>query len=140
MKRLLSFIFALVLLVTTAVLLFLYVDVPSWALYQQELRSYNWFQPTLYSLVAIVLIVAIIMLIFGLSPSHKKRNLTLEYGDGDMSFNKRAIEKNIQHTVEKYQDVRQPSIAVNLYQKKKPLILILYWTFLSHKQIVFKRL
>lgn len=119
MKRLLSFLFALVLLVTTAILLFLYVDIPSWMLYQQELRSYNWVQTTLYSLVGVVLVVAIVMIILGLSPSHKKRNFTSKYADGNMSFNKRAIEKNIQHTVGKYQDVRQPSIAVYLYEKKK---------------------
>lgn len=119
MKRLFSFLFAFVLLVTIAILMFLYVDIPSWALYQQELRSYSWFYPTLYSLVGIVLVIALIMIIFGLLPSHKKRSLTLKYGDGDVSLNKRAIEKNIQHTVEKYPEVRHPSIAVHLYQKQK---------------------
>ncbi|WP_010285989.1 alkaline shock response membrane anchor protein AmaP [Kurthia massiliensis] len=119
MKRLFSFLYGLVLLVATATLLFLVIDQSSWATYQEQLRAYEWFMPTVYIVVGVLIFIAIIMLIFALSPSHKKRNVALKYGDGDLMLNKKAIEKNVRYTVAKYDDIRQPSVSVQMYDKKK---------------------
>ncbi|GGG30451.1 hypothetical protein GCM10007425_26360 [Lysinibacillus alkalisoli] len=119
MKRFVSLIFGLLIFVVTATLLFLYAEVPSWEKYQQELTSYSWFDTALYSTAGILLVIALFMIIFAFLPSHRKRGLYLKYNDGEIYLNKRSIEKNIQHTVAKYNDIRQPTINVKLYQKKK---------------------
>jgi uncharacterized alkaline shock family protein YloU len=119
MKRLLSFLYGVLLLVATATLLFLVIDNPSWTTYKEQLRDVNWFMPAVYSVVGLLMFIAIMMLIFALSPSHKKRQLALKYGEGDLLLNKRAIEKNIRYTIAKYEDIRQPSVSVQMYDKKK---------------------
>lgn len=118
MKRFVSFIVSIVLLVTLGTMGFLLLNQPEVASYQETLRNYEWFYPTLLSLYIISVVMAFAILIFSLSPSYKRRGLYLKYDDGEIYMNKKSIEKNIQHTLAKYEDVRQPSIDVKLYQKK----------------------
>lgn len=118
MKRFVSFIVSVILLVTLGVMGFLLLNQPEVATYQQTLREYEWFHPTLLSLFIVSVVIAFAILIFSLSPSYKKRGLYLKFDDGEIYMNKKSIEKNVQHTLAKYDDVRQPSIDVTLYQKK----------------------
>lgn len=119
MKRLLSFLYGLVLFIATALLLFLIIDQSSWAMYQEQLRAYDWFMPAVYSVVGVLIVIAIIMVIFALSPSHKKRNVALKYCQGNLMLNKKSIEKNVRYTVAKYEDIREPNVSVQMYDKKK---------------------
>lgn len=118
MKRFLSFLLGLFLLVLIGTFLFLYVDYASLAPYQEQLRSYNWFEPTFYSMVAAGLLLALILIVYSFTPSHKKRGLYLSYNDGNIYMNKRSIEKVVLHTLNKYDAVRQPIVTIRMYQKK----------------------
>lgn len=53
-----------------------------------------------------LLVVALGLIIFALKPSHKKRGLYLRYPDGEIYLNKKSIEKNVQLTLAKYDDIR----------------------------------
>lgn len=119
MKRFLSFLLGLFLLVLIGTFLFLYVDYSSFTAYQQQLQSYSWFEPTLYSMVAAGLLLALILIVYSFTPSHKKRGLYLSYNDGEIYMNKRSIEKVVLRTLDKYEAVRQPSVSIKMYQKKQ---------------------
>lgn len=119
MKRFISLLFGLLIVVVTGTLIFLVLDQPEIARYQQQLLTFNWFWPTLWTLIGMLLVVALGLIIFALKPSHKKRGLYLRYPDGEIYLNKKSIEKNVQLTLAKYDDIRQPSIDVTLYQTKK---------------------
>ncbi|MBM7699649.1 alkaline shock response membrane anchor protein AmaP [Kurthia huakuii] len=118
MKRFLSFLLGLFLLVLIGTFLFLYVDYSSFTAYQQQLQSYSWFEPTLYSMAAAGLLLALILIVYAFTPSHKKRGLYLSYNDGNIYMNKRSIEKVVLHTLNKYDAVRQPIVTIRMYQKK----------------------
>lgn len=119
MKRLLSFLFGLLILIVLGILSFLAFE--TFLPWKAELLLYQtpWFLPTLGVLVGILVIIAIGLIIFAFRPSHKKRGLYLEYEDGEIYLNKKSIEKTVQHTVAKYGDIRQPKVDVTLYQTKK---------------------
>lgn len=118
MKRFLSFLLGLFLLILIGTFTFLYVDNPRLTEYQEQLVSYSWFELTLYILAAVGLILALAFIIYSFTPSHKKRGLYLSYNDGEIYMNKRSIEKVVLRTLDKYEAVRQPSVSINMYQKK----------------------
>lgn len=119
MKRFFSFLFGLLILIVVGVLSFLAFE--NFLPYRVELLLLQtpWFLPTIGVLIGLLVIAAIGFIIFALKPSHKKRGLYLEYDDGEIYLNKKSIEKTVQHTVAKYDDIRQPKVDVTLYQTKQ---------------------
>lgn len=119
LKRFISFLFGLLIIIVVGSLALLTVDVPNWWKYSLLFQQYTWIVPTIWGLTALLLLIALGFIIFAFWPSHKKRGLYLKYDDGEIYMNKKSIEKNVQHTVSKYDAVRQPSIDVTMYQTKK---------------------
>ena len=119
MKRIWHFLLGLLILITVGVLLLLQANVADLQPYQDDLMAYNWFEPALYITAAVLLLIGLIYLLSAFKRSYKSKQLLLSFSDGEIVINKKSIEKNVQHTVGKYSSVRQPSIDVNLYQKKQ---------------------
>ncbi|GEK32869.1 alkaline shock response membrane anchor protein AmaP [Kurthia sibirica] len=119
MKRILALSFGLLIVVVVGVLLYFNMEIPRKWNYKNELLQYSWFEPTLYTLSTLLFVIACALIIFACKPSNKKRGLYLKYGDGTIYINKKSIEKNVLHTIAKYDGIRQPSATVILYQKKK---------------------
>jgi uncharacterized alkaline shock family protein YloU len=118
-KRLWSLILGLLILVTVGTLLFLIIDYKDFTKYQEDLWNTSWFEPTIYSVAGVLLFIGLLYIIYALRPSYKSNKLVLNYADGEVSINKKSIEKNVLHTVKQYDAIRQPSIDVKLYQKKQ---------------------
>lgn len=110
MKPLLIMRFA-ILLIATATLLFLISNSPSWTIDKK-----GWFKPAIYSVFG--LFIALMVLV-AFTSSRKKRQTSFADHEGELLLNKRAIEKNIRYTIAKYEDVRQPNISVQMYDKQK---------------------
>ena len=119
MKRVVQFVLGLWILVVVGVLLFVYIEHEAITAYQRDLESFSWFLPTLYWTAGLLMAVGLFLLIFAFRPSYKSRGLFFSYDDGELFINKKSIEKNVLHTIRKYDNLRQPSINVNLYQKRQ---------------------
>ncbi|MER2192746.1 MAG: alkaline shock response membrane anchor protein AmaP [Solibacillus sp.] len=119
MKRILSFLFGLWILLVVGVLLFVFLDIDSLQSDQQELQQYRWFLPTVYWSAGLLMFVALVMMLFAFRPSYKSKGLLLSYQDGELYIDKKSIEKTVLHTIRKYDHVLQPSVNVQLFQKKQ---------------------
>ena len=119
MKRLWHFILGLWIIVAVGTLLFLQIDYEQFTEYQEQLLAYNWFLPTLYAVTGALLLIGFIYLFSAFKRSYKSKHLVTSYPDGELFVNKKSIEKTVLHTLQKYNNVRQPSIDVNLYTKKQ---------------------
>lgn len=87
--------------------------------YQQDLQQYSWFLPALYWASGLLMFVALLLVLLAFRPSYKSRGLHLSYQDGELYIDKKSIEKTVLHTIRKYDEVRQPSVDVQLFQKKQ---------------------
>ncbi|MEE1132295.1 MAG: alkaline shock response membrane anchor protein AmaP [Caryophanon sp.] len=119
MKRFVQFFVGLWIVVVTGVFLFIYIDYEPIAEYQRTLQRYDWFEPALYWTAGLLAAFGLLLLLLSFRPSYKSRGLVMSYDDGELFINKKSIEKNVLHTVRQYSDVRQPSIKVDLYQKRQ---------------------
>lgn len=119
MKRILNFILGLWIFVVVGVLLFVFLDIDPITSYQEQLQQYSWFLPALYWTAGLLLAVALVMMLWTFRPSYKSRGLLLSYSDGEVYINKKSIEKTVLHTIRKYEHVRQPSVEVQLFQRKQ---------------------
>lgn len=119
MGRIVSFIFGLWILLVVGVLLFVFLDIDALMPYQEQLQQYTWFLPALYWASGLLLFVALLLMLFAFRPSYKKKGLHFSYRDGELYIDKKSIEKTVLHTIRKYDEVRQPSVDVQLFQKKQ---------------------
>lgn len=134
LKRLISFIVGLLVFVGLGSLLFMAIEHQKLTDYQQTLWQYNWFAPTLYTIAGVVILIALIFLFFSFTTSYKKRGIYEKFEDGDVYINKRTIENNVQHTLAKYDDVRQPKVLVKLHQKKRDAYMDIFVDLLVARQ------
>lgn len=118
-KRIWHFIFGLWIIVTVGVLVFLYIDYEDFKPYQDDLTAYSWFDTALYITAGLLMLVGLIIFFMAFKRSYKSRQLVVSYPDGELTINKKSIEKNILHTLRNYDNVRQPSVDVKLFQKKQ---------------------
>lgn len=119
MKRVLSFVLGIWILLVVGVLLFVFLDIDSLQASQQQLQQYSWFLPALYWSAGLLMFVALLFVLYAFRPSYKSKGLLFSYQDGELYIDKKSIEKTVLHTVRKYDNVRQPSVDVQLFQKKQ---------------------
>lgn len=119
LKRLISFLIGLIVFLGIGTLALMVFDLPQLSTIQQQLSRYEWFEPTLYSLIALSVLTALIFLVFSSTTSYKKRGIYERFDDGDMYITKQTVENHVKQVIEKYDDVRQPTVAVKLHQRSK---------------------
>ncbi len=134
LKRLISFIVGLLVLVGLGSLLFMAIEHSAITKYQEDLWRYNWFAPTLYTIAGVIVLIALISIFYAFTTSYKKRGIYEKFDDGDFYINKQTIENNVQHTLAKYDDVRQPKVSVKLHQKKRDSYMDIFVDLLVAKQ------
>lgn len=119
LKRLISFLIGLIVFLGIGALALMVFDIPQLSDIQRQLSGYEWFEPTLYILTALIVFIALIFLLFAFSTSYKKRGIYERFEDGDIYITKQTIENHVKQAIEKYDDVRQPTVAVKLHQRSK---------------------
>lgn len=119
MIRIWRFLFGLWILITVGVLLFLIIDYKQFSPYKEQLVAYQWFYPALYWTAGLLMFVGLIIFLLAFKRSYKSKLLVTSYPDGELTINKKSIEKNILHTLRTYDNVRQPTVDVKLFQKKQ---------------------
>lgn len=118
MKRLKNFILGILIVVIVGFLLFMYIDYSPIAQYQNYFYQFNWFQPLLIGLAALLILIGLILFFSTFKPTHRKPGLYQVYSDGHIYVSRRSIENTVYDTVKKYDDIRQPNVVSKLYNKK----------------------
>lgn len=119
MKRLKNFILGLLILVIVGVLLFMYIKDSRITQYQDYLTQFNWFQPTLITLAALLILIGLILVFSLFKPTYRKPGLYKDFNDGHIYVSRKAIEKSAYDTLVQYDQIRQPNVIAKLYNKKK---------------------
>ncbi|EHJ07623.1 alkaline shock response membrane anchor protein AmaP [Staphylococcus simiae] len=118
MKRLKNFILGLLIVVIVGFLLFMYIQDSRITEYQDYFLQFNWFQPLLITLAALLILIGLILVFSIFKPTHRKPGLYKEYDDGHIYVSRKAVEKSAYDTITKYDQVRQPNVVAKLYNKK----------------------
>lgn len=118
-KRLKNFILGLLIVVIVGVLLFMYIKDSRITQYQDYLTQFNWFQPTLITLAALLILIGLILVFSLFKPTYRKPGLYKDFNDGHIYVSRKAIEKSAYDTLVQYDQIRQPNVIAKLYNKKK---------------------
>ncbi|ORO16232.1 hypothetical protein B8A02_01700 [Staphylococcus aureus] len=118
MKRLKNFILGLLIVVIVGFLLFMYIQDGRITEYQDYFLQFEWFQPLLISLAALLILIGLILVFSIFKPTHRKPGLYKDFDDGHVYVSRKAVEKTAFDTVAKYDQVRQPNVVAKLYNKK----------------------
>ena len=119
MRRLKNFFLGLFIIVVVGTLLFMYLDISQIKSYQQELLKYNWFEPTLIGLSALLILIGLILVFSLFKPTYRKPGLYKDFEDGHIYVSRKAVEKSAYDTLTQYDQIRQPNVIAKLYNKKK---------------------
>ncbi|MCJ1655845.1 alkaline shock response membrane anchor protein AmaP [Staphylococcus sp. NRL 16/872] len=118
MKRLKNFILGLLIVAIVGFLLFMYIKDSRISQYQHYFLQFNWFQPLLIGLAALLILIGLILVLSIFKPTYRKPGLYKDYNDGHIYVSRKAVEKTAYDTLAKYEDVRQPNVVSKLYNKK----------------------
>ncbi|HEH1176848.1 TPA: alkaline shock response membrane anchor protein AmaP [Staphylococcus aureus] len=118
MKRLKNFILGLLIVVIVGFLLFMYIQDGRITEYQDYFLQFEWFQPLLISLAALLILIGLILVFSIFKTTHRKPGLYKDFDDGHVYVSRKAVEKTAFDTVAKYDQVRQPNVVAKLYNKK----------------------
>ena len=118
MKRLKNFILGLLIVVIVGFLLFMYIKDSRITQYQDYFLQFNWFQPLLIGLAALLILIGLILVFSIFKPTYRKPGLYKDYNDGHIYVSRKAVEKSAYDTLKKYDEIRQPNVVTKLYNKK----------------------
>ncbi|ARJ50336.1 alkaline shock response membrane anchor protein AmaP [Staphylococcus lutrae] len=118
MTRLKNFILGLLIVVIVGFLLFMYVDYQPIKQYQNYFYQFNWFDPLLIGLAALLILIGLILFFRAFKPTYRKPGLYKDYSDGHIYISRKSIENTVYDTLRQYENVRQPNVVSKLYNKK----------------------
>ena len=102
--------------------------------------SYNWFQPLLIGLSALLVLIGIILVFSIFKPTYRKPGLYKDYNDGHIYVSRKAVEKSAYDTLTKYDEIRQPNVVTKLYNKKNNSYIDIKADFLVPNDVQVKSL
>ncbi|MDT4036636.1 alkaline shock response membrane anchor protein AmaP, partial [Staphylococcus hominis] len=107
MHRFKNFILGLLIVAIVGFLLFMYIDDSRIKRYQDYFLQFNWFQPLLIGLSALLVLIGIILVFSIFKPTYRKPGLYKDYNDGHIYVSRKAVEKSAYDTLTKYDEIRQ---------------------------------
>ena len=117
MKRLKNFILGLLIVVIVGFLLFMYIQDGRITEYQDYFLQFEWFQPLLISLAALLILIGLILVFSIFKPTHRKPGLYKDFDDGHVYVSRKAVEKTAFDTVAKsYIDIKTDFFVPNNVQ------------------------
>ncbi|RIM96613.1 alkaline shock response membrane anchor protein AmaP [Staphylococcus shinii] len=119
MKRLKNFILGILIVVIVGFLLFMYIQDSRISQYQDYFNQFNWFEPTLIGLAALLIIIGLILVFSLFKPTYRKPGLYKDFEDGHIYVSRKVVEKSAYDTLTQYDQIRQPNVIAKLYNKKK---------------------
>ncbi|OFV04272.1 MULTISPECIES: alkaline shock response membrane anchor protein AmaP [Staphylococcus] len=122
MRRLKNFILGLIIVVVVGMLVFMLAKVPQIPqveTYQQQLLTFAWFLPVLFTLAGLLIVLGIILVFSLFAPTHRKPGLYKFYKDGHIYISRKSIEKVVYDTMANYEQLMQPNVVTKCYSKKK---------------------
>ncbi len=87
--------------------------------YQDYFNQFNWFEPTLIGLAALLIIIGLILVFSLFKPTYRKPGLYKDFEDGHIYVSRKAVEKSAYDTLTQYDQIRQPNVIAKLYNKKR---------------------
>ena len=94
-KRLKNFILGLLIVVIVGFLLFMYIQDGRITEYQDYFLQFEWFQPLLISLAALLILIGLILVFSIFKPTHRKPGLYKDFDDGHVYVSRKAVENCI---------------------------------------------
>lgn len=94
MKRLKNFILGLLIVVIVGFLLFMYIKDSRITQYQDYFTQFNWFEPTLIGLAALLIIIGLILVFSLFKPTYRKPGLYKDFEDGHIYVSRKAVAKS----------------------------------------------
>lgn len=140
MKRLKNFILGLLIVAIVGFLLFMYIKDSRISNYQDFFLQFNWFQPLLIGLAALLILIGLILVFSIFKPTYRKPGLYKDYDDGHIYVSRKAVEKSAYDTLTKYDQVRQPNVVAKLYNKKSKSYIDIKADFLVPNDVQVKSL
>ncbi|PNZ69084.1 alkaline shock response membrane anchor protein AmaP [Staphylococcus croceilyticus] len=140
MKRLKNFILGLLIVAIVGFLLFMYIKDSRISQYQHYFLQFNWFQPLLIGLAALLILIGLILVLSIFKPTYRKPGLYKDFNDGHIYVSRKAVEKTAYDTLAKYEDVRQPNVVTKLYNKKNNSYIDIKADFLVPNSVQVKSL
>ena len=92
MKRLKNFILGILIVVIVGFLLFMYIQDSRISQYQDYFKQFNWFEPTLIGLAALLIIIGLILVFSLFKPTYRKPGLYKDFEDGHIYVSRKAVE------------------------------------------------
>ena len=108
--------------------------------YQDFFLQFNWFQPLLIGLAALLILIGLILVFSIFKPTYRKPGLYKDYDDGHIYVSRKAVEKSAYDTLTKYDQVRQPNVVAKLYNKKSKSYIDIKADFLVPNDVQVKSL
>ena len=140
MHRFKNFILGLLIVAIVGFLLFMYIDDSRIKHYQDYFLQFNWFQPLLIGLSALLVLIGIILVFSIFKPTYRKPGLYKDYNDGHIYVSRKAVEKSAYDTLVKYDEIRQPNVVTKLYNKKNNSYIDIKADFLVPNDVQVKSL
>ena len=135
-----NFILGLLIVAIVGFLLFMYIDDSRIKRYQDYFLQFNWFQPLLIGLSALLVLIGIILVFSIFKPTYRKPGLYKDYNDGHIYVSRKAVEKSAYDTLTKYDEIRQPNVVTKLYNKKNNSYIDIKADFLVPNDVQVKSL
>ncbi|MCD8915850.1 alkaline shock response membrane anchor protein AmaP (plasmid) [Staphylococcus sp. IVB6181] len=143
MRRLKNFILGILIVAVVGMLVFMLVKVPQVPqvdTYQQQLLTFAWFLPVLFTLAGLLILLGIILIFSLFAPTHRKPGLYKIYSDGHIYISRKSIDKVALDTMAQYDQLMQPNVVTKCYSKKKKSYIDLKADFFlpdqSHAQTI----
>ena len=120
-----NFILGLLIVAIVGFLLFMYIDDSRIKRYQDYFLQFNWFQPLLIGLSALLVLIGIILVFSIFKPTYRKPGLYKDYNDGHIYVSRKAVEKSAYDTLTNTMKSDNQTWLLNFTIRKTILTLIL---------------
>lgn len=106
MRRVIDFLFGLIIIIFMTYLIIDHLNVQQVQPYINDIQSLSWYDYLLYAFMAAMVIIGIVLLIMALRPSSRKNRLVWETDSGNLEVSRQAVESFIRSTVD-----REPNVV-----------------------------
>src|SRR5699024_2174856 len=109
----------LLIVVIVGFLLFMYIKDSRISEYQNYFNQFNWFEPTLTGLAALLIIIGLILVFSLFKPTYRKPGLYKDYEDGHIYVSRKAVHQSADDMLVHYDEIRHRNVIAELEAKKQ---------------------